>query len=251
MTIPLLDYSPNSQNHRVAGYVIPGDEQARIYTGENIFSPAEAEELIWAAYRQIFNEQQLISSNRQKTLESQFKNGQITVRDFIRALVLSDCFRRRNYEPNNNYRFVQMCIQRVLGRDVYHEREKFAWSTVLATKGLQGFVNDLLNSEEYLSNFGYDTVPYQRRRILPQRAEGELPFARMPRYGEEHRRELQAMGYFSAFPQNLLPPRWEWQKPPYPAGVRLLGKVIIFTGAGLLTLGIIATALAAWNIISL
>lgn len=29
-----------------------------------------------------------------------------------------------------------MCIQRVLGRDVYNDREKLAWSIVLATKGL-------------------------------------------------------------------------------------------------------------------
>lgn len=250
MSIPLLNYSPNSRNHRVASYEIPGDEQPRIYTGENLFSSTDAEELIWAAYRQIFNEQQLISSNRQKALESQLKIGQITVRDFVRGLLLSDCFRQRNYEPSNNYRFVQMCIQRVLGRDVYHEREKFAWSTVLATKGLQGFVDDLLNSDEYLSNFGYDTLPYQRRRILAQRTQGELPFARMPRYGEEHRRELQAMGYFPPI-RDLLAPRWEWQKPPYPAGVRLAGKVITFAGAGLLTLGVIATALAAWGIISL
>ena len=58
------------------------------------------------------------------------------------------------------------------------------------------------------------------------------------------------MGYFPPI-RDLLAPRWEWQKPPYPAGVRLAGKVITFAGAGLLTLGVIATALAAWGIISL
>jgi phycobilisome rod-core linker protein len=250
MTIPLLNYSLNSQNHRVAGHMISDDEQLRVYTSEDLKYPTTADQLILAAYRQIFNEQQLISSNRQKVLESQLKNGQITVRDFIRGFLLSEAFRRNNYEPNNNYRFVQMCIQRVLGRDVYCEREKFAWSTVLATKGLQGFVDDLLKSEEYLTNFGDNTLPYQRRRILPQRAEGELPFARMSRYGEAHLQELQAMGYFLPI-RDLFAPRWEWQKPPYPAGVRLAGKVIIITGAGILTIGAIATALAAWGIISL
>jgi phycobilisome rod-core linker protein len=248
MAIPLLNYAPKSQNQRVAGFEIPGDEQPRIYTTENLLSGNEIEELIWSAYRQIFNEQQILASNRQKTLESQLKNGQITVRDFIRALVLSDPFRRRNYEPNNNYRFVRMCVQRILGRDVYHGREELAWSTVLATKGLQGFVNDLLNSEEYLSNFGYDTVPYQRRRILPQHPQGELPFARMPRYGKAHLRQLKALGYFKPLQPVY---RWEWQKPPYPASVRLTGKIITLTGAGLLILGLIATALAAWGIISL
>lgn len=248
MAIPLLEYAPTSQNQRVANYEIPGEEQPRIFTTENLLSPLEMDNLIGAAYRQIFNEQQMLACNRQKTLESQLRNGQITVRDFIRALVLSEPFRRRNYEVNNNYRFTQMCIQRILGRDVYSDREKIAWSIVLGTKGLKGFVDDLFNSEEYLSNYGFDTVPYQRRRILPQHPQGELPFARMPRYGVDHRTQLEAMGYFQPIQSTY---RWAWQRPPYPAGVRLVGKAILFAGAGLLTLGIVAVALAAWGIIPL
>ena len=248
MAIPLLEYTPTSQNQRVTSYEIPGEEQPYIFTTENVLSSLEMDSLIGAAYRQIFNEQQMLAFNRQKNLESQLRNGHITVRDFIRGLVLSDPFRRRNYEPNNNYRFVQMCVQRILGREVYSEREKIAWSIVLANQGVQGFIDELLNTEEYLSNFGFDTVPYQRRRILPQRTQGELPFARMPRYGADYRAQLEQMGYF----QPLKPTyRWEWQKPPYPAGVRLVGKVITIAGAGLLAFGTVAIALSAWGIITL
>jgi phycobilisome rod-core linker protein len=248
MTIPLLSYAPTSQNQRVAGYEVFGEEQPRIYTTENYLSGSEMDNLISAAYRQIFNEQQMLVSNRQKGLESQLRNRQITVRDFIRGLLLSETFRQRNYAVNNNYRLAQMCVQRVLGRDVYSQQEKIAWSIVIATKGLQGFVDNLLNSEEYLSEFGDDTVPYQRRRILPQRTQGELPFARMPRYGADHRAQLEAMGYFQPMRPTY---RWEWQKPPYPAWVRLTGKVITLTGAGLLILGIVAIALAAWGFITI
>lgn len=190
MTIPLLNYSPSSRNHRVSGYEILGDEQPRIYTAEYLPSSVEMDALIMAAYRQIFHEQQMLDSNRQPFLESQLRNGQITVRDFIRGLAISDAFRRLNYESNNNYRFVQICVQRFLGREVYNEREKLAWSIVLATKGIQGFIDALLDSEEYISNFGYNTVPYQRRRILQGRSQGELPFARMARYGEDYRDKL-------------------------------------------------------------
>ncbi|AKG22202.1 phycobilisome rod-core linker polypeptide [Calothrix sp. 336/3] len=190
MSIPLLEYAPLSQNHRVAGFEIPGDEQPRIYTTENLLAASDMDMLIMAAYRQVFNEQQMLSSHRQRFLESQLRVGQITVRDFIRGLFLCDSFRRLTYDSNNNYRFVEICIQRILGRNVYSDREKLAWSIVLATKGLQGLIDDLINTEEYLSNFGYNTVPYQRRRILPQRAQGELPFARMARYGEDYRDKL-------------------------------------------------------------
>jgi phycobilisome rod-core linker protein len=190
MVIPLLTYSPTSQNQRVEAYEVPGDEQARIFTTDNLLSSVDMDVLITAAYRQIFNEQQMTVSSRQKSLESQLRTGQITVRDFIRGLAISDVFRTRNYDTNNNYRFVQMCLQRILGREVYGDREKLAWSTVLATKGLKGFIDDLLNSQEYISNFGDNTVPFQRRRILPQRDRGELPFARMARYDSYYRDNL-------------------------------------------------------------
>lgn len=191
MAIPLLEYAPKSQNQRVAGYEKAGEEKPRIYTTDNLLSPIETEDLIWAAYRQIFSEHQILKSNRQTFLESQLKYGQITVRDFIRGLATSDAFRRLNYEPNSNYRFVELCVQRILGRDVYSEREKIAWSIVLATKGLEGFVDALVSSDEYLSNFGDNTVPYQLRRILPQRAKGETPFnLKTPRYEAYHRAQL-------------------------------------------------------------
>ncbi|MGD1699732.1 phycobilisome rod-core linker polypeptide [Dapis sp. BLCC M229] len=183
MAIPLLEYKPISQNSRVAGYEVPGDDQPIIYSAESLPSGSEWNELIWAAYRQIYSEHQILKSDRQTFLESQLKNGQITVRDFIRGLVMSDPFRRNNYETNSNYRFVELCVQRVLGRDVYSEREKIAWSIVVATKGIEGFIDELLDSEEYLDNFGFDTVPYQRRRVLPQRDGGETPFnLKTPRY---------------------------------------------------------------------
>lgn len=186
MAIPLLDYAPKSQNARVEGYVVPGDEQPTVYTTENILSSGDMGNLIEAAYRQIFFH--AFRWDREPFLESQLRNGQITVRDFIRGLLLSNTFISSFYEKNSNYRFVEQCVQRILGRDVYSEREKIAWSIVVATKGYGGFIDDLLNSDEYLENFGYDTVPYQRRRNLPGREQGELPFnLKSPRYDGYYR----------------------------------------------------------------
>jgi len=194
MTIPLLEYIPSSQNQRVQGFEVPGDEQLPFSALNTAPAETDIDDLIRAAYRQIFNEQQMIAAHRQVTLESQLRNGQITMRDFIRKLLLSDSFRRLNYDTNNNYRFVELCIQRVLGRLPYNQQEKLAWSIVLATKGLQCFVDELLNTDEYLNTFGDYTVPYQRRRILPQRDIGEAPFARMARYDNYHLQELYRSG---------------------------------------------------------
>ncbi len=191
MALPLLNYPPSSQNQRVAGYEVLNEEQPRIYTVDNSLSASEIDELIWAAYRQIFSEHQILVSNRQTVLESRLKFGDISVRDFIRGLATSETFRERVYDTNSNYRVVELLVQRILGRDVYNQGEKIAWSIVLATKGLQGFVDALVNSDEYLSNFGENIVPYQRRRILPQQSKGEVPFnLKTPRYDEYHRRQL-------------------------------------------------------------
>lgn len=189
MSIPLLSYAPSTQNQRVAGYEQPGEDQPKVYSTENLLSPSDMDDLIEAAYRQMFFH--AFAADRERFLESQLRSGQITVRDFIRGLVLSDTFKRSFYNLNSNYRFVEQCVQRVLGRDVYSEREKIAWSIVVATKGIKGFVDDLLDSDEYLDNFGYDTIPYQRRRSLPGRAEGERPFnIQSPRYDEYYRAKL-------------------------------------------------------------
>ncbi len=186
MTIPLLNYAPRTQNSRVEGYDVGGDETPKICDAGNLYDSSDMDNLIEAAYRQIFFH--AFKSDREPFLESQLRNGQITVRDFIRGLLLSETFNNSFYQKNSNYRYVEQCVQRVLGRDVYSEKEKIAWSIVVATKGRKGFIDELLNSEEYLDNFGYDIVPYQRRRTLASRDQGEIPFnIKSPRYDSYYR----------------------------------------------------------------
>jgi phycobilisome rod-core linker protein len=188
MPIPLLEYAPSTQNSRISGFEVAGDEQPRVFSTDNLLSPNQIGDLIEAAYRQIFFH--AFAADREKFLESQLRSGQITVRDFIRGLCLSNTFTNSFYNLNSNYRFVEHCVQKVLGRDVYSDAEKIAWSIVVATKGRAGFINDILNSNEYLENFGDSIVPFQRRRVLPSGA-SELPFnIQSPRYDEYYRGKL-------------------------------------------------------------
>nr|YP_009398417.1 phycobilisome rod-core linker polypeptide [Lophocladia kuetzingii]ARW67603.1 phycobilisome rod-core linker polypeptide [Lophocladia kuetzingii] len=177
MPIPILQYSLSTHNHRVNSFeYLSGEEQPKIYTTDILPSSSEMDEIIWACYRQIFSEHQLLASNRDPFLESQLRFNQIKIKDFIKGLLLSSQFRSLNYDVNNNYRFVEMCIQRVLGRDVYNNREKLAFSVIIGSKGIEAFIDELLNSDEYIENFNDTTVPYQRRRIICQRIKGEIPF---------------------------------------------------------------------------
>jgi phycobilisome rod-core linker protein len=236
MSIPMLAYAPLAQNNRVDGFEIPGDEHPRIYTTANLLDAIEIDLAISAAYRQIFHQQQMLINHRERFLESQLKAGQITIRDFIRGLVLSDSFRRLTFDSNNNYRFAEICIQRILGRNVYSDREKIAWSIVIATKGIKSFVDDLLDSDEYLHNFGEHIVPYQRRRILPQQTQGEIPFERMARYDEYHLAQIpQQIWKGDRGSASLDYTRWEWQKMPNPTLVKV-GRGMIFAGIAMIGL---------------
>jgi phycobilisome rod-core linker protein len=122
LAIPLLEYGPKSQNVRVEGFEVGNDETPPVFTTENLLSPSEMGNLIEAAYRQIFFH--AFKWDREKILESQIRNGQLTVRDFIRGLLLSNTYRTSFYDKNSNYRFVEHTVQKVLGREVYNDGKK-------------------------------------------------------------------------------------------------------------------------------
>ena len=132
-----------------------------------------------------------MSCDRDRYLESQFRSGSITVRDFIRGLLLSDRFYRGYVECNGNDRIVEQVIGRVLGRPVYGLNEMKSWSIVIAEHGFAAFVDAILDSPEYFERFGNDGIPEQVNRVLPGRSQGEIPiYQRLPRYGESWRARL-------------------------------------------------------------
>ncbi|MBD3883419.1 phycobilisome rod-core linker polypeptide [Phormidium tenue FACHB-886] len=190
MSIPLLEYSPTSQNHRVSGYEVPGEDTPYIYRLEDCTDYSDLEELIWAAYRQVFSEHVILKSSRQAELESQLKNRSITVRDFVRGLAKSETYRKLVVETNSNYRIVDLTLKRLLGRSAYSKDEEISWSIKIATEGFGGFVDLLVDSEEYTTSFGDYTVPYQRRRYKGR------PFNLVtPRYGDYWRDRIEAESY--------------------------------------------------------
>lgn len=190
MSVPLLEYKPSSQNQRVAGYEIPNEDTPRMYQLVDSTSESDFNALIWAAYRQIFSEHETLRVHRQVTLETQLKNRSITVRDFVRGLAKSDVYKRLVVETNSNYRVVEVTLKRLLGRASYNKNEEIAWSIKIATEGFNGFIDALIDSEEYQSNFGENIVPYQRRRYK------DRPFNLVtPRYSDYWRDKEEAGRY--------------------------------------------------------
>ncbi len=199
MSIPLLEYKPSSQNQRVSGFEVPNEDTPVFYRIEDYAAGGEIEELIWAAYRQVFSEHVILKFYRQIYLESQLKNKAITVRDFIRGLAKSDAYQTLVIKSNSNYRLVELALKRFLGRSPYNKAEEIAWSIKIATLGWGGFVDVLLDSEEYLSNFGENIVPFQRRRYK------DRPFNLVtPRYADYWRDKLESERYKEGDIKNFL-----------------------------------------------
>jgi len=190
MSIPLLEVTPTSQNQRVEGYEVPDEDDAKIYRLTDATSDTAIQELIWAAYRQIFSEHLILESYRQPHLESQLRNRAITLRDFIRGLGKTDVYRKLVGETNSNYRLVDISFKRFLGRATYGKDEQIAWSIIIPTRGFNGFIDALVDSDEYRQNFGDYIVPYQRRRFK------DRPFNLVnPRYADywRDRQNLQSL----------------------------------------------------------
>jgi len=192
MALPLLEYKPTTQNHRVRSFGVAelNEDTPFIYQLEDTTSYPEMEALIRAAYLQVLGEHETLKFNRQVPLESQLKNRSIAVRDFIRGLAKSERFYSLVVELNNNYRLVEVCLKRLLGRAPYNRDEEIAWSIKIATLGWDGFVDALVDSEEYTQAFGDSIIPYQRKRMSGR------PFNLVtPRYGKDYRESAGVTRY--------------------------------------------------------
>ncbi|WP_250125851.1 phycobilisome rod-core linker polypeptide [Chroococcidiopsis sp. CCMEE 29] len=196
MSIPLLEITLKTQNQRVEGYEVPDEDNQPIYRLTDVSSNSAVDEIIWAAYRQIFSEHLILESYRQLALESQLRNRSISVREFVQGLGKSDVYRELVADTNSNYRLVDITFKRFLGRATYGKDEQIAWSIVIATRGLHGFIDAVVDSDEYRQNFGDYIVPYQRRRM-----EGR-PFNLVnPRYTDYWRNRLierEGRSYYQA-----------------------------------------------------
>ena len=194
MAVPLQAYPLTTQNARVSNLAGDSSTVRTELTGSSEGGAdtyrSNIDSLIEQAYQQIFFH--AMQSDREPFLESQLRSGNITLRDFIRGLLLSERFQQGYYQCSTNYRMVDQVVGRVLGRPVHGEAERLAWSIVIGEKGFTTFVDTLLDSDEYMSCFGYDLVPQQRSRVLPGQSLGETPiYQSFPRYGADWRDSLQ------------------------------------------------------------
>jgi phycoerythrin-associated linker protein len=125
-------------------------------------SSEELETLIKAVYRQVLGNAYVMDSERLTVPESQFKRGEISVREFVRQVAKSDLYRSRFFTSCARYRAIELNFRHLLGRAPLDLEEMRAHSNILDNEGFEADIDSYIDSEEYQSTFGESIVPYIR-----------------------------------------------------------------------------------------
>jgi phycobilisome core-membrane linker protein len=126
-------------------------------------SELEKQAVIKAAYRQIFERDITRAYSLSISyLESQVKNGDISMREFVRRACKSPLYRKQFFEPFINSRALELAFRHILGRGPSSREEVQKYFSIVSSGGLAALVDALVNSQEYSDYFGEETVPYLR-----------------------------------------------------------------------------------------
>ena len=124
--------------------------------------------IIRTAYKQIFGNASLLESDRQTTAESLLRNGDITVRGFVRMLAQSELYRTRFFERSSQYRFIELNCKHFLGRAPLNQAEISYHVQLYNNQGYEAEIDSYIDSDEYLNAFGENIVPCPRTESNPQ-----------------------------------------------------------------------------------
>lgn len=125
-------------------------------------SSEDLETIIKAVYRQVLGNAYVMESERLTIPESQFKRGEISVREFVRRVAKSDLYRSRFFTSCPRYRAIELNFRHLLGRTPIDLEEMRLHSTILDTQGFEADIDSYIDSDEYQSTFGENFVPYIR-----------------------------------------------------------------------------------------
>jgi phycobilisome core-membrane linker protein len=126
-------------------------------------SESEKSSIIKATYRQIF-ERDITRAYSQSIsdLESKVKNGDISMKEFVRRLGKSPLYRKQFFEPFINSRALELAFRHFLGRGPSSREEVQKYFSIVSSGGLGALIDALVDSQEYSDYFGEETVPYLR-----------------------------------------------------------------------------------------
>lgn len=125
-------------------------------------STEEIEIVIRAVYRQVLGNAYVMESERLTVPESQLKQGQISVREFVSQVAKSELYRSRFFDNCPRYRAIELNFKHLLGRAPESYEEMADHSEILDRGGFEAEIDSYIESDEYQDAFGDNIVPYYR-----------------------------------------------------------------------------------------
>jgi hypothetical protein len=118
--------------------------------------------IIRQAYKQVLGNAYLLEGETLETAESLFRNGDLTVRGFVRAIGQSELYRALFFETCSQYRFIEMNCKHFLGRAPLDQAEISQHVQIYNNLGYEAEIDSYIDSDEYLNAYGENTIPCPR-----------------------------------------------------------------------------------------
>ena len=118
--------------------------------------------VIRAVYKQVLGNAHLLESDRLISAESLLRDGNITVRGFVRMVAQSELYRSLFFENSSQYRFIELNCKHLLGRAPLDQAEISSHVQIYNNSGYEAEIDSYIDSEEYITNFGENIVPSPR-----------------------------------------------------------------------------------------
>lgn len=128
---------------------------------------ADYETYIQAVYRQLFGNAYIMESERAELAkyESEFRDGQYTVKGFCRLVVKSYQYRKRFFDSRPLYGAIELAFKHILGRTPDGLEQYRAKSALYDTKGYDAMIDSFFDDGEYDAYFDDWTVPFIRGHL--------------------------------------------------------------------------------------
>ncbi|MBE9029739.1 phycobilisome linker polypeptide [filamentous cyanobacterium LEGE 11480] len=128
----------------------------------NNASEDDLQTVIRAVYRQVLGNHHVMDNQRETEAESQLRNGDITVREFVRRVAQGGLYQSLFFDNASPYRFVELNCKHLLGRAPHNQAEISEHVQRYNADGYAAEISSYIDSDEYLTSFGENTVPFAK-----------------------------------------------------------------------------------------
>ncbi len=129
------------------------------------FTEDDLQTVIRAVYKQVLGNAHLLEGDRLDEAESMLRNGDITVKEFVRKVGQSALYQSQFFDTSSQYRFIELNCKHFLGRAPQDQVEIARHVLIYNESGYGADIDSYIDSDEYNDSFGDNIVPYPRNTV--------------------------------------------------------------------------------------